>query len=162
MSIENDIRNLSQIPMFGVLEEDARRLIAFAAETRILRAGDILFRRGDRSDCAYVLTTGSITLDAHDDAKSALQLSAPYTLIGELALISETERPGTALARQPSTVLKIPRTLFHRVLRDYPASALNIRIMMETRLESLVGDLNKLADGWKTDEQRYRSVFPSA
>jgi hypothetical protein len=34
--------------------------------------------------------------------------------------------------------------------------------MMETRLESLVGDLNKLADGWKTDEQRYRSVFPSA
>ena len=59
-------------------------------------------------------------------------------------------------------MLKIPRTLFHRVLRDYPASALNIRIMMETRLESLVGDLNKLADGWKTDEQRYRSVFPSA
>ena len=153
MSIETDIRNLTQIPVFGILDEDARRLIAFAAETRILRASDILFRRGDKSDCAYVLTSGVIALDARDDGAEAIQLSAPFTLIGELALISETERPCTAVARQPSTVLKIPRSLFHRVLRDYPASALNMRIMMEMRLEGLVGELNKLAESWKVDER---------
>ena len=148
MSVENDIRNLSQIPIFGVLEDDARRLIAFSAETRILRASDILFRRGDRSDCGYVLTTGVIALDALDNGTAATQISTPFTLIGELALISETERPVTAVARQPSTVLKIPRTLFHRVLRDYPASALNMRAMMGMRLEILMRELDTLAKGW--------------
>ena len=151
MSVENDIRNLSQIPMFGVLEDDARRLIAFSAETRILRASDILFRRGDRSDCGYVLTSGVIALDTRDDGAAATLLSTPFTLIGELALISETERPMTAIARQPSTVLKIPRTLFHRVLRDYPASALNMRAMMGMRLEILIRELDKLAKSWDTD-----------
>ena len=151
MSVENDIRNLSQIPMFGVLEDDARRQIAFSAETRILRASDILFRRGDRSDCGYVLTSGVVALDARDDGGAATLISTPFTLIGELALISETERPTTAIARQPSTVLKIPRTLFHRVLRDYPASALNMRAMMGMRLEILVRELDKLAKGWDKD-----------
>ncbi len=151
MSVENDIRNLSQIPMFGVLEDDARRLIAFSAETRILRASDILFRRGDRSDCGYVLTSGVIALDTRDDGAAGNLISTPFTLIGELALISETERPMTAIARQPSTVLKIPRTLFHRVLRDYPASALNMRAMMGMRLEILMRELDKLAKSWDTD-----------
>jgi len=151
VSVENDIRNLSQIPMFGVLEDDARRLIAFSAETRILRASDILFRRGDRSDCGYVLTSGVIALDTRDDGAAGNLISTPFTLIGELALISETERPMTAIARQPSTVLKIPRTLFHRVLRDYPASALNMRAMMGMRLEILIRELDKLAKSWDTD-----------
>lgn len=148
MSVENDIRNLSQIPIFGVLEDDARRLIAFSAETRILRAGDILFRRGDRSDCGYVLTSGIIALDQHDNGAKALQVSTPFTLIGELALVSETERPVTAVARQPSTVLKIPRSLFYRVLRDYPVSARNMRAMMGMRLEILIRELDKISKGW--------------
>jgi CRP-like cAMP-binding protein len=151
VSVENDIRNLSQIPMFGVLEDDARRLIAFSAETRILRASDILFRRGDRSDCGYVLTSGVIALDTRDDGAAGNLITTPFTLIGELALISETERPMTAIARQPSTVLKIPRTLFHRVLRDYPASARNMRAMMGMRLEILMRELDKLAKSWDTD-----------
>ena len=138
VSVENDIRNLSQIPIFGVLEDDARRLIAFSAETRILRAGDILFRRGDRSDCGYVLTSGIIALDQHDNGAKALQVSTPFTLIGELALVSETERPVTAVARQPSTVLKIPRSLFLRVLREYPASARTLRAMMSARVDGIM------------------------
>ena len=82
MSIETDIRNLTQIPVFGILDEDARRLIAFAAETRILRASDILFRRGDKSDCAYVLTSGVIALDARELAEHPLRvgLSADVTI----------------------------------------------------------------------------------
>jgi CRP-like cAMP-binding protein len=154
VSVENDIRNLSQIPIFGVLEDDARRLIAFSAETRILRAGDVLFRRGDRSDSGYVLTSGVIALDAHDDGSAAMLVSTPFTLIGELALVSETERPVTAMARQPSTVLKIPRTLFYRVLRDYPISARNMRAMMGMRLEILIRELDTLAKGWDVGPEK--------
>ena len=148
MSADDDIRKLSKIPILGALEIDALRLIVFAGETRILRAGDVLFRRGDRSDCGYVLTSGVIAFDGRDDGSAARLISTPFTLIGELALISETERPVTAVARQPSTVLKIPRSLFYRVLRDYPVSARNMRAMMGMRLEILIRELDKISKTW--------------
>ena len=62
MALEDDLRNLSRVPFFAALEPDARRLVAFSAETRILRAGDVLFRRGEPSDCAYVLMQGRLCL----------------------------------------------------------------------------------------------------
>ena len=151
MSADDDIRNLSKIPILGALEIDALRLIVFAGETRILRAGDVLFRRGDRSDCGYVLTSGVIAFDGRDDGSAAMLISTPFTLIGELALISETERPVTAVARQPSTVLKIPRSLFLRVLREYPASARTLRAMMSARVDGVMRELNEKALSWEIE-----------
>ena len=151
MSADDDLRNLSKIPILGALESDALRLIVFAGETRILRAADILFRRGDRSDCGYVLTSGVIAFDARDDGGSATLISKPFTLIGELALISETERPVTAVARKPSTVLKIPRSLFLRVLREYPASARALRAMMSARVDGLMRELNEKVLSWEIE-----------
>ena len=45
------------------------------------------------------------------------------TLLGELALLTETVRPVTATANEPSTVLRIPRTLFLKMLEGYPDAA---------------------------------------
>ena len=50
MALDDDIAILSQAPLFNLLERDALRLVAFASESRSLRAGDVLFRKGDRSD----------------------------------------------------------------------------------------------------------------
>ena len=50
MALENDIATLSAAPLFELLERDALRLVAFAAENRLLRAGDVLPGRENR-DC---------------------------------------------------------------------------------------------------------------
>ncbi len=50
MALEDDIAALSRAPLFGQLEMDAMRLIAFAAESRNLKAGEVLFRKGERAD----------------------------------------------------------------------------------------------------------------
>jgi CRP-like cAMP-binding protein len=150
MALEDDLRNLSRVPFFAALEPDARRLVAFSAETRILRAGDVLFRKGEPSDGAYVLMQGSVVLDAQDNGAADFEVSLPYSLIGEVALISDTLRPATAIARQPTTVLKIPRRLFHRVLNEYPSSAQALRQMIETRLADFTQHLDKLREDWET------------
>ena len=62
MALEDDIATLAGAPLFHLLERDALRLVAFAAETRALRAGDVLFRRGDRSDGGHVVARGAIAL----------------------------------------------------------------------------------------------------
>lgn len=143
MALEDDIRRLSRISLFRALETDALRLIAFGAETRILRAGDILFRKGDRSDAGFIVLSGSVALDAKSDGSPPAHVVRPESLIGEVALLVETERRATAMAREPSTVLKISRELFHRVLREYPESAKRLRAAMASELKSFVRDLEE-------------------
>ena len=57
------------------------------------------------------------------------------TLIGELALLTETLRPVTATANEPSTVLRIPRTLFLKMLEGYPDAAKKLRDIIATRTD---------------------------
>ena len=54
-------------------------------------------------------------------------------LIGELALITETTRPATATAVEPSTVLRIPRGLFLKMLDGFPNAAEKLRDILATR-----------------------------
>jgi CRP-like cAMP-binding protein len=100
----------------------------------------VLFRRGEASDCGYIVLSGSIALDTAG-ASSPDTIVRRDGLIGEVALITETVRPVTAIAREPSTVLKVPRTLFHRVLQEFPRSAARIRAGMSKRLAGFVQEL---------------------
>ncbi len=134
MALDQDIRRLTAIPMLGALDPEAVRLIAFTAETRIFRAGDVLFRRGDPSDGGFLITLGSVALDAGREDGPARQVVGPGALIGERALISALARPATAVAREPTTVLKITRRLFHRVLTEFPESALRVRAHLALEL----------------------------
>src|SRR5262245_14206378 len=98
MSLEDDMALLSKVALLGGMERDALRLLAFAAETRQLRAGDVLFRKGDVSDGGYVVVQGAIAM-IEDDTKTADAIIGAGGLIGEVALITETKRPATAIAR---------------------------------------------------------------
>jgi CRP-like cAMP-binding protein len=142
MALDDDIANLRGIPLLEDFETEALRLLAFSAETKLLRAGDLLFRRGDRSDGGYILMNGSIALEKSDDGRPAEKILRPLALIGETALIAETTRPVSAIAREPSTVLKITRALFHRILEEYPATALRVRRRLAARLEQLAKNLS--------------------
>ncbi len=145
MSFDSEMRNFDRVAIFADLEPEAQRLIAFASETKILRAGDILFRRGEKSDCGFIIKTGSIALDASDTGAPVKQVLGPRSLIGETALLTETERPMTAVAREPTTVMRVPRTLFHRVLREFPKSAQIIRGRLMGRLSGLMSELEHMS-----------------
>ncbi len=65
----------------------------------------------------------------------------PFALIGETALITETTRPVTAMAREPATILKITRALFLRILEEFPTTATRVRARVATRLTQLAQEL---------------------
>jgi CRP-like cAMP-binding protein len=141
MALDDDVAKLTQNPTLAQLEEGALRLIAFSAESRALRAGDILFRRDEPSNGGYVLLSGSVALDASDDGSAAARIIRPPALIGELALVTNTIRPATAIVREPSTILRISRQLFHRVLNEFPESANRLRRKFEANLLKFTGEL---------------------
>ena len=137
MGLEDDIRKLSRIPAFAGIEPEALRLIAFSAETRILRAGDVLFRRDEISNDGFVVLAGSIAMDASGDGVVTARIVRPPALIGDLALLTQTRRSATAIAREPSTVLRISRLLFRRVLHEFPDSAERLRQSLAARTPSI-------------------------
>ncbi|WP_024881168.1 cyclic nucleotide-binding domain-containing protein [Methylosinus sp. LW3] len=141
MALDDDIANLRRIPLFEDFEVEALRLLTFSAETKLLRAGDALFRRGEPSDGGYILTNGSIALEKHDDGRPAAKVLRPFALIGETALITQTTRPVTAIAREPATILKITRALFLRILEEFPTTATRVRARVATRLTQLAQEL---------------------
>ncbi len=59
----------------------------------------------------------------------------PFTLLGEIALFTETKRPATATALEPSTVLHIPRQLFIKMLDSFPEAARRLREILAERLD---------------------------
>ncbi|MGL4442722.1 MAG: cyclic nucleotide-binding domain-containing protein [Alsobacter sp.] len=144
MALKRDIAVLSTVPLFEALDEDALRLIAFSAENRVYRAGDMLFRRGEMSDGGYVVLSGAIALDAADDGSPAPVVASAGMLIGELALIVDTVRPATAIVREPCAVLKISRHVFRRVLEEFPELAERVHAHCEAKLRSMTDELSAI------------------
>jgi CRP-like cAMP-binding protein len=144
MGLEEDIGKLARNPAFAVIEPEALRLIAFSADRRTLHAGDILFRRDEISNDGFVVLTGSIAVDPSGNGAATARIVRPPGLIGEIALLTQTRRPATAIAREPSTVLRISRQLFHRVLHEFPESAERLRQSLSARLLQFTGELGSL------------------
>jgi CRP-like cAMP-binding protein len=139
MPRSEDARRFAEIPFLSNLDEEALDAVAFASETKILRRGERLFTRGEFADSAYVLITGRLLLSDSDDAE---RLVDPGSLIGEMALLVESERRSTANAAEPSVVLLIPRRVFLRILKDHPASAVRLRDFCAQRLSAFTHGLD--------------------
>jgi CRP-like cAMP-binding protein len=59
-------------------------------------------------------------------------------------LFTETTRPVTATAVEPSTVLRIPRPLFLKMLDGYPDAAVRLREIFAKRSEESERDMQRI------------------
>jgi CRP-like cAMP-binding protein len=75
-----------------------------------------------------------------DDSGAELVVG-PGTLIGELALVVAMPRPSTVVALEPSSVIRIARSLFQRVLESDPAAALRLRDEFANRTSQIASDI---------------------
>jgi CRP-like cAMP-binding protein len=142
MSIEDDIAFLERVPTFAQLGFAALQIVAIGSETKQLKSGEVLFRAGEAADAGYVVQAGALKL-ARADAKTAGRdlTVGPGVLLGELALLTETVRPVTATAIEPTTVMRISRSLFGKVLEGFPDAARIMRDRLAERANEMTAEL---------------------
>ncbi len=142
MTIERDIAALGQVMMFSELSDEQLRLLAFSAEAVTLAANEILFQEGDVAGSGFVVTEGEIQLiqGSGSNAVSVGKLG-PGSVVNELALISETLRPATAVAREGTQVIKIRRSLFRRFITEYPDISARLEESLKGRLHGTISQL---------------------
>jgi CRP-like cAMP-binding protein len=146
MALDEDIALLARQPLLSLMERDALRLVAFAAESRVLRAGDVLFRVGEPSDGAVLIISGAVALNSREDGQPAEEIVGPGALIGEMALFASVARPVTAIAREPTQVMRLSRSVMRRVLAESPASAEAVAAAISERLRGFVDQLSAVQD----------------
>ena len=135
MTIEDDIAFFERVPTLSPLGRDALRILAIGAESRYVHSGEILFSAGEDADGGFVVQEGAFNLVSADAEGAPPVRVGPGTLIGELALITETRRPATATALEPSTVMRIPRSLFLKMLEGFPNAAKRLRDIIAKRTD---------------------------
>lgn len=155
MSIEDDIAFFERVPTLGLIGRTALRIIAIGSESKYVHSGEVLFQAGDEADCGYVVQEGSFDLRApHERDDIAGQIAGPGTLLGELAMMTDTVRPSTAIAREPSTVIRISRSLFLKMLEGYPDAARRLRDAMAVRADQWAREMEMVRDGLVRDADR--------
>src|SRR5882757_2305981 len=119
MSIDDDVALLERVPTLRLLGNTALRMLAIGSEQRDFDRGDVLFNVGEDADAGYIVQRGAFRIE---DGGAEI-IANPGALIGELALIVAMKRPSSAIALERSSVIRVARSLFQRVLESDPAAA---------------------------------------
>ena len=138
MSIEDDVALLERVPTLRLLGTTALRMLAIGSEQRDFARGDVLFNAGDDADAGFIVQRGAFRIE---DGAGAEIVAGPGALIGERALVVAMQRPSTASALEHSSVIRVARSLFQRVLESDPAAARRLRDELANRTSQIASDI---------------------
>jgi CRP/FNR family transcriptional regulator, cyclic AMP receptor protein len=108
----------------------------FRHETDALKLapGDSLFREGDKGEKTYVVLEGELDVLLGD---FVLETVGPGTLIGEMALIDDSPRTATAVAKTSCRLAEIDRRRFHFLVQQTPHFATHVMKTLADRLRRM-------------------------
>ncbi|MEO4001047.1 cyclic nucleotide-binding domain-containing protein [Mesorhizobium sp. CAU 1732] len=146
MALDDDIRILSGVGLFSELTAEQLRLLAFGAESVRFPAGREIYRENAPADCAYVIVGGRVVLYRDNEGVAvAVTRLGEGAIIGELALIAETKRLTYAAAETDVELIRLNRTLFRRILEEYPEAAADLHRKMMNDLQSFLRSIESIS-----------------
>ncbi|MEW9805806.1 cyclic nucleotide-binding domain-containing protein [Mesorhizobium marinum] len=147
MALDDHIRILSGVKLFAGFTREQLRLLAFGAEAMRLQSGKKLYREEDDADSAYIVTRGRIGLfREHDGQRMEVGTADPGSVLGEMALIADARRLTSAEATTDAEVLRINRSMFRRILEEYPETAEALRNQIIDDLQALIRRIEQVSE----------------
>jgi CRP/FNR family transcriptional regulator, cyclic AMP receptor protein len=99
-----------------------------------LAPGDFLFKEGDKGEKMYVLLEGEVDIILGDYVLETVSAGA---LIGEMALIDESPRVASVIAKTPCRLAEIDRRRFHFLVQQTPHFATHVMRTLADRLRHM-------------------------
>ncbi|WP_426417759.1 cyclic nucleotide-binding domain-containing protein [Aestuariirhabdus sp. LZHN29] len=138
MEIDEEVCQLAKVPMFSKLDTSKLRLIAFTSEALTYTPGEILFKKGEPADSAYVVMSGEVEVLADTSgADVVVAVRGANSLIGEMAVISKETRSATLRASSDVQVLRIAEDVFIKLLTENPEVSLDVMRQLSNKLAEL-------------------------
>jgi CRP/FNR family transcriptional regulator, cyclic AMP receptor protein len=99
-----------------------------------LGAGDFLFREGESGDKMYVLLEGEADIMVGD---LVVETAGPGALLGEMALIDNSPRTASVVAKTPCRLAEVDRRRFHFLVQQTPHFATHVMKTLADRLRHM-------------------------
>ena len=144
---EQDLDHLRKVPLFQGLDYECLKLIAVLSKQINLIEGDQLMIQGEDDGCAYYLITGSLQVfHRQDEVDYPLKTLEPGQFIGGLALLGKTIRLFTVQANEKSTLLRLRRDNFQKVMEKFAGNMTIITANLASELTDWERDILNLTD----------------
>jgi CRP-like cAMP-binding protein len=137
MAGDPKLEMLRSVSLFSALGQRDLEQVAQLADEIDLPAGKVLMREGDRGAEMFVIVSGEAKIER--DGRE-IDRSGPGTVLGEMALLSETPRTATVTLTEPSRLLVLAHREFHSLLADVPAVRTCVMDELARRLQKLQPD----------------------
>jgi CRP/FNR family transcriptional regulator, cyclic AMP receptor protein len=103
-------------------------------EPRRFKAGETIFREGDKADCLYVVKDGQVDITL---GNRLLKPLGAGEIFGEMALIDGSPRSANALARTDTTLIPVNEKQFVFLVGQLPYFALGVMRVLAERLRTM-------------------------
>ncbi len=128
---------LAKIPIFKFLPEEDHVSLVSLWRIKEIKAGEVLFRKGEPGSSMYVIEEGEIEiLLPVDPPVNEVQLSVlkEGEFFGELSLFTDTPRTATARALVPTRLVEMQRGDFITFVMERPSVGISMLSEMAKRL----------------------------
>ena len=125
-----DEARLSEIPLFAGLNRKERRALAPRTDEVELEEGRVIVREGEWPYEFFAIEVGTAEVRRGDQLLAEL---GPGDFFGEMALVGDTRRNASVIAKSPLTVVVMTAQAFRQTSRELPEVAGKIRAAIEER-----------------------------
>lgn len=129
---------LSKIPIFKFLPEEDHISLVSLWKVKTMKAGEVLFRKGEPGSAMYVIEEGEIEIILPvDPPVNEVQLSIlkEGEFFGELSLFADTPRTATARALADTRLVEMQRGDFITFVMERPSIGISMLSEMAKRLQ---------------------------
>jgi CRP-like cAMP-binding protein len=140
--LSNEVELLRRVPLFSGIEPSKLKLLAYTSDVVTYEPGQVLVRIGDAGDAAYVIITGDadVTVPADGGDITVAELH-DGDFFGEIAILCDTPRTATVMAKNELTALRIRKEPFFQLLLQFPEMAVELTRLLAERLTRTTADL---------------------
>lgn len=134
-------------------------LLTWGATYKKIAAGDMIFMEGAEGHFYYQLVSGSVRwINISDEGREFIQaMVEPGECFGEFPLFDDSVYAASAVANKDSVVLRLHKSTFHQLLREYPDIHFAFTRMLSQRLRFKFMLLHELAI--RDPEHRIATLF---
>ncbi|MDQ7824955.1 MAG: cyclic nucleotide-binding domain-containing protein [Candidatus Eremiobacteraeota bacterium] len=105
-------------PFFSSLETEAIAQLLHMVERITVEPGQAVIRHGDRADHFYVVLKGELEVMDKDE-KTVIRTLSQGDPFGEIALLTDSTRTATVIARTPGSLIALGRESFNEFFSRY-------------------------------------------
>ncbi len=116
--------------------------------------GSVIFREGDRGDCAYIVESGEVQILRNGDREPyEIARLGPGDLLGEMAPVDDQQRSASAVAAVETRLTPIPRQSIDAMIDEAdPMLRLLVRLLMQRLRDQAKG--RKAGEGTHVDDEQ--------